>query len=253
MILRSVTQHVKDQNWFAVVLDFIIVVVGVFVGLQVSNWNEAKTFDNKETVLLYELKKEMQNSIVFTDHKIDSYSEVAAAGKRSLDFLSSNVSCGTECWPIIVDLMHASQWQGVNVKISTYENMRRIGLPRNNAVIDAVEASLKQIGAGVDAFSDKPHYRALVRQLISYEAQEFYWDKCHSVVEGVETYNLNCPKGIADDLALKLVEAISLNPEIKPHLTQWFSLSVLISTSLKGQNIATERAIAEIDAELERR
>ncbi|MFT5573220.1 MAG: hypothetical protein ACI9FR_002153 [Cryomorphaceae bacterium] len=44
MILRSVTQHVKDQNWFAVVLDFIIVVFGVFVGLQVSNWNEAQEF-----------------------------------------------------------------------------------------------------------------------------------------------------------------------------------------------------------------
>ncbi len=40
MILRSLTKHVKDQNWFAVGLDFSIVVVGVFVGLQVSNWNE---------------------------------------------------------------------------------------------------------------------------------------------------------------------------------------------------------------------
>jgi hypothetical protein len=253
MILRSVTQHVKDQNWFAVVLDFIIVVVGVFVGLQVSNWNEAKSFDNRETTLLYELKKDMENSIIFTDHKIASYSEVSAAGKRYLDFLSSNESCGTECWPIIVDLMHASQWQGVNLKISTYENMRRLGLPRNNDVIDAVEASLKQVDAGVDAFSDKPYYRALIRQLISSEAQEFYWEKCHSVIEGIETYSLNCPKGITDDQALALVESITQNPEIKPYLTQWFSLTVLISKSLKGQNLALERAMVEIDTELERR
>ncbi|PHS22515.1 MAG: hypothetical protein COA84_12600 [Robiginitomaculum sp.] len=42
MILRSFTQHVKDQNWFAVGLDFMIVVVGVFVGLQVQNWNAAR-------------------------------------------------------------------------------------------------------------------------------------------------------------------------------------------------------------------
>jgi len=38
MILRRITQHVKDQNWFAVALDFFIVVVGVFVGLQVQEW-----------------------------------------------------------------------------------------------------------------------------------------------------------------------------------------------------------------------
>lgn len=40
MLLRSVTSHVKDQNWFAVFLDFFIVVVGVFIGIQVANWNE---------------------------------------------------------------------------------------------------------------------------------------------------------------------------------------------------------------------
>ena len=40
MILRSLTQHLKDQNWFAVGLDFAIVVIGVFIGIQVSNWNE---------------------------------------------------------------------------------------------------------------------------------------------------------------------------------------------------------------------
>ena len=38
MILRSVMKHVRDQNWFAVVLDFLIVVFGVFIGLQVQNW-----------------------------------------------------------------------------------------------------------------------------------------------------------------------------------------------------------------------
>ncbi len=43
MILRSITKHVRDQNWFAVGLDFLIVVVGVFIGIQVANWNEART------------------------------------------------------------------------------------------------------------------------------------------------------------------------------------------------------------------
>jgi hypothetical protein len=36
MILRSVTKRVKDQNWFAVGLDLLIVVFGVYIGLQVS-------------------------------------------------------------------------------------------------------------------------------------------------------------------------------------------------------------------------
>jgi hypothetical protein len=44
MILRRIPEHVKAQNWFAVGIDFFIVVVGVFVGLQVSNWNDRRAY-----------------------------------------------------------------------------------------------------------------------------------------------------------------------------------------------------------------
>ncbi len=42
MLLRRISKHVTEQDWFAVFLDFIIVVVGVFIGIQVANWNEAR-------------------------------------------------------------------------------------------------------------------------------------------------------------------------------------------------------------------
>ena len=42
MILSRVIQHVRDQNWTAIAIDFVIVVAGVFVGLQVNTWNEAR-------------------------------------------------------------------------------------------------------------------------------------------------------------------------------------------------------------------
>lgn len=46
MLLRRITMHAQSQNWFAVGLDFIIVVVGIFVGLQADAWNE----DRKERI-----------------------------------------------------------------------------------------------------------------------------------------------------------------------------------------------------------
>ena len=42
MILRRVTKHVKEQNWFAVGLDFFIVVVGILIAFQITNWSEAR-------------------------------------------------------------------------------------------------------------------------------------------------------------------------------------------------------------------
>lgn len=42
MLLRRISEHVKAQNWFAVGIDFVIVVVGVFIGIQVANWNDVQ-------------------------------------------------------------------------------------------------------------------------------------------------------------------------------------------------------------------
>ena len=58
MLLRRVTRHVQSQNWFAVFVDFVIVVVGVFVGLQVQDWNDARKERIQERELLARLSSE---------------------------------------------------------------------------------------------------------------------------------------------------------------------------------------------------
>jgi hypothetical protein len=60
MLLRRITQHIKDQNWFAVSIDFVIVVVGVFIGIQVANWNDERVAAADEAQLMVRLTEEMR-------------------------------------------------------------------------------------------------------------------------------------------------------------------------------------------------
>ena len=39
MILRRLTNAIRRRDWFTVVIETLIVVLGVFLGLQVNNWN----------------------------------------------------------------------------------------------------------------------------------------------------------------------------------------------------------------------
>ena len=64
MLLRRITKHVTDQNWFAVFVDFLIVVVGVFIGIQVANWNDANSDREEQYLTLELLEKDIQNDIV---------------------------------------------------------------------------------------------------------------------------------------------------------------------------------------------
>ena len=40
MAVRRFRDHVAEHNWFAVAVDVLVVVLGVFLGMQANNWNE---------------------------------------------------------------------------------------------------------------------------------------------------------------------------------------------------------------------
>jgi hypothetical protein len=43
MILRRFAQALNEQNWTAITIEFVLLVLGVFLGIQVANWNQALT------------------------------------------------------------------------------------------------------------------------------------------------------------------------------------------------------------------
>lgn len=63
MILRRLTKHVKDQNWFAVALDFVIVVSGILIAFQITSWNEARQERMREQAYIERMAADMANSL----------------------------------------------------------------------------------------------------------------------------------------------------------------------------------------------
>lgn len=82
MILRSLTRHVRDQNWFAVFLDFLIVVVGVFIGIQVANWNEARADRIESADVLERLEQEFRAQLERIDFSLERHRDSVAAAAR---------------------------------------------------------------------------------------------------------------------------------------------------------------------------
>lgn len=70
MLLRSLTKHVKDQNWFAVGLDFVIVVLGVLLAFQFSNWNEARRAKANYERALVDLRADISSAYFASAERI---------------------------------------------------------------------------------------------------------------------------------------------------------------------------------------
>jgi len=75
MLLRRVMEHVNAQNWFAVGIDFVIVVVGVVIGIEVTNWNDTRNNKAGLVASLERLDKEVSRNIDLIDKVLGLFEE----------------------------------------------------------------------------------------------------------------------------------------------------------------------------------
>ena len=71
MILRRLAAAVREQNWSTVSVELFLIVLGVFLGIQVSNWNEARLDRQLESKTIERLVTE------FRELESDSLSRLA--------------------------------------------------------------------------------------------------------------------------------------------------------------------------------
>jgi len=88
MIYRRVAARLRAQDWLAIAIELAIVIVGVFIGTQVSNWNQARTERSENERVLRNLRPEITSMIanfatIGTYYDTERrYAEAALAGWR---------------------------------------------------------------------------------------------------------------------------------------------------------------------------
>ena len=63
MILARLSKAIREQNWFAVVLEFVIVIAGVVIGFQITAWAQARADAEREALMLTRLHAEAETNV----------------------------------------------------------------------------------------------------------------------------------------------------------------------------------------------
>jgi hypothetical protein len=63
MILRRLAQNLKDQNWTAISIEFVLLIAGILIALQVTEWNESRRERIREHDYLVRIVTELDQSI----------------------------------------------------------------------------------------------------------------------------------------------------------------------------------------------
>ncbi len=91
MILRRIATAFCKQDWFTVLIETLIVVFGVFIGLQVNNWNEARSADRIEAELRAALKQDFVELEAQLSDRLQSLNTLAEDVSELLDIVRTDV------------------------------------------------------------------------------------------------------------------------------------------------------------------
>ena len=176
MLLRKITQHVKDQNWFAVFLDFVIVVFGVFIGIQVNGWNSQRIEQSLEREYLIRLADNLEESSNNTKRTNKRWIRRVGNLNVVLNNLNECALDDKDKNKFAEGMYHIGKFEMSYLNDSTLEEMKSTGrsrIIRNRAIHDLLdvverEASYQERVEPQIIAHISPHL-AYVKQRVSFE------------------------------------------------------------------------------------
>jgi hypothetical protein len=246
MLLRRITKHVKDQNWFAVGIDFVIVVIGVFVGIQLGNWNEARHQQQSASAYIERLRDDLTANQDDFGQRLVYFTQVRDAGRDALRALDQPPETLGERF--LTDVFNASQKLPREFGRDTYDEILSVGA--NNAISDvAVRKRLanhyRSIAAQLSNLKFEPPYREVIRRKLPYEVHKVLNRACGDMIStgpmGEPTIVLqsDCNPNLNPTLVSETVEKI-LNADIRDDLTRRV---VDLDSKLQSIELVIERTV----------
>jgi hypothetical protein len=229
MILRSVMRHVRDQNWFAVGIDFLIVVVGVFIGIQVANWNDEQGRLAQEQSYLALIHEELMQISERSAKLLSYYTTVTEAGERALAYLEGDTQCETACEGLLVDFFHASQLWAITLDRTAFDEAIRLGFPTQNALREALFTTYDLTDSFGLLNQASPPFREALRGYIDPDAARILWTGCWGAdVDAVtETLTRDCETDLMSVDSASMLRNIKADPALQRMLRFWIGQNIV--------------------------
>jgi len=246
MILRRLSQSLKEQNWTAIVIEFILLVTGVFLGIQVSNWNADRVDASRAHDYLGRIGNDLAADIANYQDRIRFWSDVSNYGAKGLAYAETGDANGATQWDLLLAYFQASQVAEFYVTDATFEELKsagELGLIKDTRFRDSLS---QYYSLSINpVLTERPRYREHVRGVIPLEVQKYIWTDCYSTsAEGVQKL-LPCQPPLDEKQTTGLVDAIRNDKTLMSELRYWMS-SMHVAALYGNNQIESATTLREV-------
>jgi hypothetical protein len=223
MMLRRLAGNLRRQDWTAVVIELVVVIVGVFIGLQASNWNEERGTSAKAQVFTERLKADLLAEAWGYEMQIGYHSDVLSNAEKAADALDGLTPLPEEA--LLVAAYRATQYNSNTRRRATYDELTstgEMGLIRDEALrVLAMDVYTSTMFDIMDDEGINSPYRKAFRTTLPYRIQRALASACGDKTVAVGDYDgiknsldYRCSTGLAADVIAENVAALRANRDL---------------------------------------
>ncbi len=231
MIARRIVAKLRHQDWTAVVIELVIVVLGVFIGLQAQEWATAHAEQQRADVLLQQLRGDLDNERRNLNAYMDYHQVTTDYARIAIKGLESPGSVDPETW--VASAYQASQILSMPSNRATFDEMKSTGaidLVRNARLRAMLVSYYSYDWTQASTFKAQAPYRELIRSVLPYSIQKAIKQSCGDINETIDdvivtrlpkTCHIDFPSA---DIA-RAAATLRATPGLLPALTYQLSLT----------------------------
>ena len=230
MVIRRIREHVAELNWFAVGIDFAIVVAGIVIGTQVNNWNEKRVERDQARDYRARLIEEVGFNARQFGVQRAYYQQTQAYGRAALSALNGTNQLSDS--DFLIAAYQLSQTDTTPAKTYLFDEMTANGM-----VTRLGDASLQQatsdyylgLSASNRVIGETYPYRTLIREVIPYDIQKLIRDTCgdrevriNGRLVGVRLV-VPCPVRLDSAAAVRAARIVRSAPRMEVEMTRYIA------------------------------
>jgi hypothetical protein len=253
MILRRITEHVKAQNWTAVALDFVIVVVGVFIGIQVANWNERQAEKRLGVYYAERLGEDVRGELEKNRTITDYYAAVLDSVRRADVLLAAPDADPKE---LVLEAYRATEVTYIAPVRATWDQIvssGHLGLLPEDAAGSGLSAYYEfDVALDVYDYGLESEYRKTVRKIIPISVQAAIRDGCSDIRDDAQVitgFVRDCRLDVDDATLFETAEILKNNPAVRDSLRYQYSDVISANLNLSGNVVVLQRALEALTSE----
>ena len=226
-LIRRIRTHAARQDWFAVAVDLGIVVIGVYLGIQASNWNQDRQDRNVASELRTQLISNLKANQDDLKARSKYYAQVQNHAVAALQAIEAPSPRLGEAF--LVDAYQASQLWRRPFDRTAFDELQSSGLANKVGNV-ATRARISAYSVSVQGFDitglHATDYREQLRRTMDLRTQKLIRAKCDDRMQrqpsGGEAPVLpdSCRLGMNGDDIQRAAARVKSIPELDKELTR---------------------------------